>query len=62
MSLNIQGLINQYSPGLPKVYLNASMSSSVTVERSFGLFRLNTFAKAMKSKAESAVSGRYGSM
>jgi hypothetical protein len=38
------------------------MSLSVTGERSFGLFRLNAFEKAMKSKAENAISGRYGSM
>ena len=40
----------------------ASMSSSVTGEISLGFFRLSTLAKAIKSKAETAISGRYGSM
>ena len=38
------------------------MSSSVTGETSLGFFRLSSLAKPLKSKAENAISGRYGSM
>jgi hypothetical protein len=57
----VRAEVEKYSPGLLKVYLNASISSSVTVRGDFGFFPLNKRRKPLKSKDERKSSGRYGS-